>query len=138
MGCPDFDRLIDLYHGRRDPALEDHVRTCSSCQADMELLLLLPEAFALDVVVPEALNERVMASLPPVAGEPRAGKVTQGRGLVSGLLGFLTAVGGLAASGSVGAVPPVAFLLISLSMGAAATVLHLRSDTWMESAQVKR
>jgi len=138
MGCPDFDRLIDLYHGRRDPGVEDHLKTCPSCQADMEMLFLLPEAFALDVEVPEALIERVMASLPPVADEPRAGKVTVGRGLVSGLLGILTAVGGLAASGSVGAIPPVAFLLISLSMGAAATVLHLRLDTWTEPAQVKR
>jgi hypothetical protein len=129
MDCPDIDRLIDLYHGLRDPALEDHLSSCSSCQADMEILLLLPEAFALDVEVPDALVERVIASLPVAEGEPRVEKGTGAQGLVAGLLGTLTVTGGLVATGSAGAGPPMILVLLSLCAAMASTVLQMRLRT---------
>jgi hypothetical protein len=130
MNCPDIDRLIDLYHGLRDPALENHLRSCSSCQADMEILLLLPEAFAFDEEVPDALVRRVMENLPAAEGGTSARKVTGAQGLVAGLLGTLTVTGGLVATGSAGTGPPMILVLLSLCVGMASTVLQMRPRTW--------
>ena len=60
MECPDLDRLIDLYHGHRDPEMEAHIQTCTECQESMEILLALPLIWSLEVTVPDGLVERTL------------------------------------------------------------------------------
>lgn len=136
MDCPNIDQLIELYHGRRDSALEDHVRGCSSCQADLEVFILAPTAFASELDLPDALVERALVGIPMPESRPKRREVSIGQGLTSGLLGTVTASAALVASGSAGAGEPMIFLVISLGVGMAATVLQMRLDRWVKTLEL--
>ena len=132
MTCPDLDRLIDLYHGLRDRELEGHVRTCASCQADLEAILLLPVAWGSEVDVPEGLVERVLATLPLEERRPESARESFGQRLVTGLLGSVTAAFALLASGSSQAGGPMLLLILSLAVGAISGMVRVSPGVWAE------
>ena len=133
MDCPNIEQLIDLYHGRGGSAMDDHVQTCSSCQADLEVLFLFPVANAADLDLPDVLIERALAGIASPEPKPRRREVSIGQGLTSVLLGTVTAAAALVTSGSAGAGEPMIFLMISLGVGVAAMVLQMRLDAWAKT-----
>jgi hypothetical protein len=128
MKCPDTDRLIDLVVGGRPHIeLEAHLKACPSCEADVKVLLEVLAALRPEIDVPEKLVQRVLADLalfaPPL--ESRQISVTQVAASV--VLGMLTTVGALVASGSVGAGNPAGVLMFSVVVGSATGVLQIRA-----------
>ncbi len=135
MTCPDLDRLIDLYHGLRDPKLEEHVRTCASCQADLEAILLFPEVWGSEVEVPEGLVERVLANLPTEDRRSESPTETVGQRLVTGLLVSIAAAFALLASGSAAAGGPALLLFLSLAVGAMGALVRVSPGIWAEEGE---
>ena len=125
MSCPDLDRLIDLYHGLSDPELERHVSACPLCQADLEAILLLPVVWETEVDLPDALVERVLATVPVVEGRPERSRESFNQRLVTGLLGSVTAAFVLLASGSYDASGPKLLLMLSLVAGALSGMVRI-------------
>jgi len=135
MSCPDLERLIDLYHGLSDPDLEGHVRTCPSCQADLEAILFLPAVWETKVDLPDRLVERVLATLPEAEGQPEKYRESLGQRLVTGLLGSVTAAFALLASGSSEAGGPTLLLILSLTVGAVSGIVRLPPGIWAERGE---
>lgn len=132
MGCPEIDQLIDLFWGRGDRELDDHVRTCPSCQADLQIIFLLPSAMSFDEEVPDRLVERVLAAVSKPATEDQADGVSVGQRLVTGILGFTTIAVALVASGSLGTWGPLVLPILSLGSGVATGLLHNWFGRWAE------
>jgi len=132
MNCPDHDRLIDLYHGVRDPELEEHVRNCTSCQADLEAILWFPVAWGSQVEVPEGLVERVLEVLPLEEEQSEGSTETVGQRLVTGLLVSLVAAFALLASGTAADGPPTLLLILSIVTGAMGGMLRAFHGTWLK------
>ena len=130
MDCPNPDRLIDLYHGRGETAEVNHVGECPTCQADLEVIFLLPAARASELELPRALVERALSGVAPPGTRPEREKVSLGQGMTSGILGTVTAAAALISSGAAGGGNPILLLLIPLAVGAAATFLQIRLDGW--------
>jgi len=130
MGCPEIDQLIDLFHGRGDRELDDHVRTCPSCQADLKVIFLLPSAMSFDVEVPERLVARVLDALSKPVAEDDVERVSVGQRLTTGVIGFTTMAAALVVSGSAGAAVPMVFVLISLGAGLAVGISHPWFGRW--------
>ena len=64
MSCPDIDRLIDLQDGlRTDPDLEDHLVSCESCQAELQVIQELREAVNPGIEVPQGWIQEGMAEI---------------------------------------------------------------------------
>ena len=135
MSCPDLDRLIDLYHGLSDPELGRHVSACPSCQADLEAILLLPVVWETEVDLPDALVERVLATVPVVEGRPERSGESFTQRLVTGLLGFVTAAFVLLASGSSEAGGPMLLLILSLVAGALSGMVRIPPGIWAERGE---
>lgn len=135
MTCPDLDRLIDLYHGLRDPELEEHVRTCASCRADLETILWFPVAWGSQVEVPEGLVERVLEALPLEKGRPESQPETVGQRLVTGFLVSVAAAFALLASGSAADGPPALLLVLSLVTGAVGGMVRVPHGIWVEESE---
>jgi len=126
MSCPDINRLIDfLGDGRPDADLEAHLEECPSCQADFRLLRELPAAFRPEIEVPEQLVQRVMAELALAGLSPERHQTPALQVLGSGLLGSLTAVSVITATGSGSAGDPIDLLLFAFAVGLAAGVVHI-------------
>lgn len=129
MNCPDLDRLIDLVQGDlQDPELRQHLSECPSCQAELNVLFRLSAAWERALEVPDGLVERALARLP---SEDR-NVVPLRKGVLTGVLGALTASGGLVVSGTMGEAGILFPLLLSGIVGSAALVFQLRWDTWVE------
>lgn len=65
MTCPDYDDLVDFYHGQvLDPEVEKHLSTCPTCRTDLAILDLVSAAWEPDTEMPEGLIERALAGLP--------------------------------------------------------------------------
>ena len=127
MNCPETERLIAYGLGESDdPELDAHVRTCETCRADLQVLLVL--ARAKEEEIPEELVARIVANLP----EPESSSLTGwGQGiqqLLTLLLGFLTAMFSLAVTGSIVSVGPRISLLLGLVFGGLAVLLGPRHD----------
>jgi hypothetical protein len=103
MTCPDYDDLVDFYHGQvLDPEVEKHLTTCPTCRTDLAILDLVSAAWEPDTEMPEGLIERALASLP--ARQP---VTTLAERLRWAVLAPVTAACGLVAMGALG-VDPVA------------------------------
>ena len=135
MTCPDLDRLIDLYHGLRDPELEEHVKTCASCQADLEAILWFPVAWGSQVEVPEGLVDRVLEALPLEEERSEGLTETVGQRLVTGLLVSIAAAFSILASGSTGAGGPMLLLFLSLAVGAMGGMVRVPEGIWVEESE---
>ncbi len=132
MNCPDTNRLIELVAGGRDDVeLQDHLRACSSCQAELRLIQELPAAFRPEFEVPEALVQRVMSGLAE-APTGRRGRIPGLQLVAACVLGTLTALATIVATGSMGAGGPVELLAFSLVAGLAAVLMQHRAASPVE------
>jgi hypothetical protein len=123
MKCPDLDRLIDFDLGNPDAELEDHLKNCKDCQEDMGLLYLLPTAAGIPEEVPDRLVRSVLETLRGATEEGSPSHASLGQKVVTGAIGFLTAVGGLVLTGSPADGGPILLLVLSVSVGAVCALL---------------
>jgi len=127
MSCPDINRLIDfLVEDRPDLELEAHFEQCVSCQADFRLLREIPAALRPEIEVPERLVQRVMADIPLPEDHLGKRQVPAAHVVGSGVLGALTTIAALVATGSGGTGDPADMLLFSLVVGMGAGVMQIR------------
>jgi len=135
MSCPDIHSLIDsLVEEKHNPEMEAHLHTCPSCRGYLELLQEIPAAFHQEVEVPEALIQRVMAGIPVVDVSPAKRPAPGLQTLGSGVLGVLTAVAAIFATGSAQGGDPATILLFSIIVGLIASLIQLRlPEDWEPS-----
>lgn len=115
MTCPDYDDLVDFYHGQvLDPEIEKHLRTCPICKTDLAILNLVSAAWEPDAEMPEGLIESALASLP--ARQP---VTTLAERLRWAVLAPVTAACGLVVMGALDVDPVIpAVVLIATSVTA--------------------
>ena len=127
MSCPDINRLIDfLVEDRPDLELEAHLEQCVSCQADFRLLREIPAALRPEIEVPERLVRRVMAGIPLPEDHLGKRQVPAAHVVGSGVLGALTTIAALVATGSGGAWDPLPLLPFSVAVGLVASGVQIR------------
>lgn len=125
MTCPDLDRLIQYYFGEGDSEVEAHLASCATCRADIATMVALPRVWAKDFKMPDDLVDRIMSRLPAVSPPVVRKRITFGQGLVSGVLGGLTAAVALILAGSQGAGHPSVILVLSVAAGVCVNVSHM-------------
>jgi len=127
MSCPDINRLIDLLgDGRPDAELEAHLEECLSCRADLQLLQEIPAVLRPEIEVPKQLVQRVMAGFPQLEDNLERRQVPAAHVVGSGVLGALTTMALLVATGSAGAGDPLSLLLFSVAVGLVASGVQVR------------
>ena len=118
MTCPDLEQLIAyVLHETDDQGIADHVVACEACQADLLTIRTLAGTDPAGREISEALITRIIAGLPEPDAPP---KRDWGKGfqlLLTWILGLLTALVSLVATGSIGSVDPAAVLLLSVAFG---------------------
>lgn len=117
-----------------DEELSDHLEACPSCRAQYRLLQELPAAFHPDVEVPEALIQRVMANIAVAFTTEAAPRVPVLQPVIGGVLGSITAVAAVLASGTAHVDDPTELLLFFLGVGLATCLFQLRSMRSLEQA----
>ncbi len=126
MNCPDINRLIDFQaDDRPDAELEAHLLGCASCQADLQLLREIPAALRPEIEVPERLDQRVMAGFPQLEDNLERRQVPAAHVVGSGMLGALTTIALLVATGSAGTGSPTDLLLFSVGVGLVASGVRI-------------
>lgn len=138
MNCPDIDRLIEHQMGQSsDPELTTHLKDCPTCRADFETIRVLSEIAAKDEGISEERIALIICSLPK-ADEPNAfrGKREIHAG-VTWILGFLTAVGSMAATGVLGTAGMGTGLPLAISFGVVCILTQLHSDKDSDSPDPK-
>ena len=127
MRCPDTYLLIELLRDpTRDEELRAHLEECPDCRANFHLLQEIHEAFTPEIEVPEALDERVMASLPPPGSLRGRWPAQVLLILAAGALGSVTTAAALVAAGMVDSGSPADLLLYCAGAGIIAGLVHLR------------
>ena len=124
MECPDIYKLLDFVEDEASaPDVYSHVQNCASCRAQLRLIRELPAAYRPEFEVPEVLVQRVMNAVVRQA-QPEAGEETVHplQLFASGLLGTMTALVVVVATGSIGeGTTPVELMLFSVLVGVAST-----------------
>ena len=127
MSCPDINRLIDLSAAElRDSELETHLEYCPSCGAEFRLIREIPVALRPDIDVPEALILRVMADISGAGPSRETDSVPVLQVFGAGVLGTITALITLGATGSASTGNLFTLLGFSLAVGLASAVAHGR------------
>ena len=135
MTCPELDRLLEVMVDRTpDSDLSAHLHECPECRAYVHLLEEIPRVLEPDLVVPAALNERTIASLPQPAKQEESPRTPYLPILASGVLGLVTAFGVLVVSGSVTYGTPLEALLFS-ALGGGGTILVRSLTGWRAEHQ---
>ncbi|MCJ7627582.1 MAG: hypothetical protein MUO50_04240 [Longimicrobiales bacterium] len=129
MDCPDINCLIDLVgEVHTNPELEAHLLVCPSCRDDLRLFRELAAALRPDLEVPDRLVPRVMAAVDVPEPPPEKHRIPVVQVLGSGVLGWLTALGVIIVTGSVGAGEPIDLFLFSALVGITASVVEMRGE----------
>jgi len=133
MSCPDINRLIDLLGDpQSDVELLAHLEGCPSCQVEYRLIREIPAAFRPEIEVPEALVQRVLADIALTTPPPERTRVPALQLLTGGVLGSITAVAAILATGLGGTGRPLDLLLFSLGVGLIAGVAQSRESRPVE------
>lgn len=126
--CPDPNELIDFHFlGASDRESEEHVRTCPECQADLEMLRALKGALKPDIDVPFELVDRVMTQLPNPQETPKALSRIPGHPVFGGLLGAMTGLAALIATGGIAAGGLVWPVLLVSAIGGISALMQARN-----------
>ena len=130
MTCPSIDELIALVLSTEEAGeVEQHVRGCSRCSAELRLLEAVASSLAPGGDVADALLDRVMAALPalpPDADAVDRVSPTGGHSLVTFLLGTATAFLGIMVGATEGG-GIVSLVVFCAVVGALAALVESRA-----------
>ncbi|NNM05015.1 MAG: hypothetical protein HKO65_07910 [Gemmatimonadetes bacterium] len=134
MTCPNTEQLTAYaLHEPDDPAIAAHLDSCEACQADLHTIRTLLGPDPSEREISEALLTKIIAGLPEPDAPPKRDWGMGFQLLLTWVLGLLTALVSLVASGSIGSIDPRAVLVLSGAFGGVCMLYRLQAREVVEA-----